>query len=525
MSAPEKPRSSGPTPSEANAPLTPKPLGRGDVIAHYRIEREIGRGGMGTVYEVAHGRMSAKRFALKVLGPEVAAHPDAEARFLREAQVVSQLNHPHIVAMVDFGRDRGLAYLVMELLTGEDLASLIQRQALPVDRTADIMLAACSGVFEAHRNGIVHRDIKPQNIFLSRNATGDVVPKVLDFGISKVRQIDGVSSITAASSLVGTPHYLSPELADGSGEPGVAGDQYALGVILYECVTGRRCHEGPTLYAVLHSIAQALYTPASVLQTNLPPGFDDVIRRAMSLRPDARFPSVYELGRALLPFASAKRQALWRDFYLGVTGNSGTFSGVPLTAAPPEIDLPSDQPRVANAAALAPMAQAPVPTKIMSPTLRAAFPLSPRPSSPPSVDFVAAENPSSLAGSQPSRPATPLWKSIAIGTAVGLVVVVGGVSTWIATRGSNPRSAPPASSEMPKAIEPTSPPQQAVAVPPAKAEAVSSPAGQPALPVPTVVAAPVPAAAPETASDAEPKKARHPRRVERNKNGIPLLRP
>ena len=311
---------------------TPIPLNPGDIVAHYRVERLIGRGGMGTVYEVSHLRVSAKRFAMKVLSTEVVGHPEAEARFMREAEAASRINHPHVVSMVDFGRDRGISYLVMELLEGEDLSGLIARRKLSIERIADIMLAVCSGVTTAHQLDIIHRDLKPQNIFLARISTGDTVPKVLDFGISKLR-LPGDSKLTQRFSLIGTPNYVSPEQAEGQPVDARC-DVYALGTILYECLTGRRCHEGASLYAILRSIAEADYPRPSQLLPDVPPDFEAVIMKALARKLDERFATVYDLGRALLPFASLKRQSFWKDYYLnpnGADAGSSSFNFIPLS--------------------------------------------------------------------------------------------------------------------------------------------------------------------------------------------------
>lgn len=177
------------------------------------------------------------------------------------------------------------------------------------------MLAVCSGVSAAHAKGIIHRDLKPANIFLQKIVTGDTVPKVLDFGISKMREPGTVDVATKAFSLVGTPNYLSPEQADGNTPVDSRADVYALGAILYECLAGHPPHQGPTLFAILRSIVEADYPDISLRRPGLPPAFVSAVKTAMALRPIARFSTVHELGRALLPFASPKRKAFWTDYY------------------------------------------------------------------------------------------------------------------------------------------------------------------------------------------------------------------
>src|SRR4051812_46188934 len=171
---------SGPRMIADDADLLP-----GMVLGKYQIVQRLGSGGMGSVYEAIHRDIS-KPVALKTLASRLASDPQAQARFLREAASASRLTHPHVVDVIDFGSDGGITFLVMELLRGEELSAQIAREpdGTPVDQTADIMLAVCAGVFAAHEVGVIHRDLKPQNIFLARTHIGDIVPKVLDFGIS-----------------------------------------------------------------------------------------------------------------------------------------------------------------------------------------------------------------------------------------------------------------------------------------------------------------------------------------------------
>jgi serine/threonine protein kinase len=340
MPVPEPaPPETPPTPDDQlHEAETPVPLNPGDIVAHYRVESLIGRGGMGTVYKVSHVRASAKRFAMKVLSSEVVGHPEAESRFLREAEAASRVEHPHVVSMIDFGRDRGISYLVLELLVGEDLSALIARRKLSIERTADIMLAVCAGVSAAHQLGIIHRDLKPGNIFLSRNDMGDTVPKVLDFGISKLR-MPGDTKLTQRFSLIGTPNHLSPEQAEGRPVDARC-DVYALGTILYECVTGRQCHEGESLYEILRSIAEADYPRPKSLRPDLSAEFEAVIMKALAKNPNNRFQTVHELGCALVPHGSLKRRQIWKDFYMKSTGDpleSSSFTAAPISLSKYEV--------------------------------------------------------------------------------------------------------------------------------------------------------------------------------------------
>src|SRR4029078_7197992 len=166
--------------------------------------------GMGTVYEAVHTQIG-KRVAIKVLAPAVASIPRARGRFLREAQLTSKVRHPHAVDVTDMGTEGDQTFLVMELLDGEDLASRLAREGrFAVADLVDIMLPVCSAVAAAHAAGVIHRDLKPQNIFLARRAIV-LIAKVLDLGISKVQDAATVEALTGSDAVIGTPYYLAPE--------------------------------------------------------------------------------------------------------------------------------------------------------------------------------------------------------------------------------------------------------------------------------------------------------------------------
>src|SRR5690242_8136618 len=198
------------------------PIAAGTWLGKYQVVRLIGEGGMGAVYEGVHVGIG-KKVAIKVMSPDLVADPDARARFLREAQLTSRVRHPHAVDVTDVGSEAGQTFLVMELLEGEDLASFIQwRGALPLEQAADIMLAVAAAVAAAHDEGIIHRDLRPHNIFLSQTRDGVLVPKVVDFGISK-GALDPHPAVEPAPAavmapavkttvgLLGSPGYLAPE--------------------------------------------------------------------------------------------------------------------------------------------------------------------------------------------------------------------------------------------------------------------------------------------------------------------------
>jgi serine/threonine-protein kinase len=265
----------------------------------YRVIRRIGQGGMGQVYEVEHARLS-NRYALKLLGHEASTDPEFLQRFRREAQIVSSLRHPHIVQVVDFDESPdGRPYLVMELIEGEDLAARLEREGpLPLPAVVTIVNQVSAALQTAHDLGIVHRDLKPENVLLMRVGQSQPTPtfaKLVDFGVSRVKS--DVTRLTQRNTMLGTPHYMSPEQALAQ-EVDERGDQFALAAITYELLSGELAFAGDNIPAVVFQVAHGepprLEDPAGWIN----PEVDGVLKRALSKQASDRYTTVMEFARA-----------------------------------------------------------------------------------------------------------------------------------------------------------------------------------------------------------------------------------
>src|SRR5262244_1023635 len=225
---------------------------------------------MGAIYEAQHARLHGKRYAIKILAPQFAENPELLARFRREAEIASQLGHENIVEVHDFNLAEGQAYMVMELLDGEDLAARLKsRGPMTLAQTQHVLEQVASALEAAHRAHIVHRDLKPQNIFLCKRGDRDDFVKVLDFGVSKV--LDSSSIVTRDHALVGTPYYMSPEQADGRiHEIDARTDVFALGAIIWEMLIGRMAFEAPALSVALYKVAFVDPPEVHLLRPDLP---------------------------------------------------------------------------------------------------------------------------------------------------------------------------------------------------------------------------------------------------------------
>jgi len=267
----------------------------------YEVLRMIGEGGMGRVYEARHTRLHTKRFAIKVLHHELARQPEVVTRFQREAEAASVLTHPNVVGVYDVNTSAdGRPYIVAELLQGEELGRYLDRVGrLPYVEAVHIVRQVCHALGAAHQNGIVHRDVKPENIFLA-GASGTV--KVLDFGISKVAEFS--DGLTKTGTVMGTPDYMAPEQARGDRVDARA-DIYAVGAILYRALTGQKPFEGLDAMAILTAVLTQEPPRPTLLEPLVPLALEHIVQQTMSKSPRDRFPTMEALEQALQPFDSA----------------------------------------------------------------------------------------------------------------------------------------------------------------------------------------------------------------------------
>lgn len=267
----------------------------GAVLAEtYQIERRLNEGGMGAVFVARHLRLGERRVAIKVLFDRFPPGGELRARFRREAEVCASLNHPNIVSVTDWNElPTGAPYLVMELLEGEDLATRLSRGDIPSEEIVHILEGIVEGLSAAHAKKVVHRDLKPGNVFLIKTAIENKPHvKLLDFGISKI--VDAKTLITTGTRLIGTPRYMSPEQAHGKDDLNERSDQFSLACIAYEMIGGMSAFGGTTLQSVLFNIVHDAPEPLSELEPETPKRWIKAIYQALAKDPRDRFPTVRE---------------------------------------------------------------------------------------------------------------------------------------------------------------------------------------------------------------------------------------
>jgi serine/threonine protein kinase len=400
----------------------------GTVLAgRYQVLRRIGEGGMGAVYEARH-TLIGKRVAVKVLLEKFHAQSDFVARLLQEARLASSIGHENIVDVTDFGTtDDGRSFVVMEFLDGESLAQLAMREApLPIERSLRIARQVASALGAAHAKGIFHRDVKPENIYLVQRGDADFV-KVVDFGISKAVKPGGDEGaetyrLTHTGLLLGTPLYMSPEQARGSEDLDHRVDIWALGVLLYECLTGEVPFRANNYLQIISQVLTHEPVPPSQLRPELgiPGAVEAVVMRAMEKDRARRYQTMAELERDLErllagdqnvgspPIADADRPLLTsarpapRRWPLAVAAAVALACGVALAISRPADSATAPAPRLGAPASAPPV---PVPAPASTPPPPGASP--PRTALEPPASNALSRKSRPHAERRPARPAAP----------------------------------------------------------------------------------------------------------------------
>jgi serine/threonine-protein kinase len=287
--------------------LIPAP---GTILAEkYRVERVLGKGGMGYVVAATHVQLD-EPVAMKFLYPTVARDPDLTKRFLREAKAALKIRSEHVVRVLDVGTlpDTGAPFLVMEHLVGRDLDTIIKSGGpQPIATSCDLVLQACEALAEAHVQGMVHRDLKPANLFVTNRADGSPLLKVLDFGISKVTGAAGadLGMTKTDAAVMGSPLYMSPEQMRSMRSVDARTDIWALGIVLYELLAGRTPFSGSSLPELCAAILQDAPALLSIMRFDMPPALETAVLKCVEKDPALRFPNVGELALVLGEFATA----------------------------------------------------------------------------------------------------------------------------------------------------------------------------------------------------------------------------
>jgi len=285
-------------------------------IGGYRLEGRIGRGAMGAVY-VAEDERNGRRVAIKLLMSDLADDPGTRARFVREARVTAALHHPNIVRVLDFGEDQGWPFIAMELLRGAALPAFLATPR-PLDTKLDLLRQMCDGLSAAHARGIVHRDVKPTNVFIQDDGT----VTLLDFGIARIPR----SQLTAGGSVVGTPEYMSPEQAAGDAVD-ARSDVFSAGAVAYFALSGRAPFAAPELPQVIDGVKHR--DPVALTDADAPSAVRRVVARALAKAPAERYPHAAAMLADLVDAGRVRpsmraRAAAWWTHVCRDTGQSTT---------------------------------------------------------------------------------------------------------------------------------------------------------------------------------------------------------
>jgi eukaryotic-like serine/threonine-protein kinase len=471
----------------------------GQILAgKYRVERVLGIGGMGVVVAAHHVHLDEK-VAIKFLLPAMLHNQEVVGRFAREARAAVKIKSEHVARVSDVGTlENGAPYMVMEYLDGKDLAAWLQKAGpLPSEQAVDFVLQACIGVASAHGIGIVHRDLKPANLFCLRGNDGQFVIKVLDFGISKVTNLSASEAgggMTHTAAVMGSPYYMSPEQMRSAKEADARTDIWALGVIVYELLTGTTPFAGESYAEIAIKVATASVVPVRSVRPEAPPGLDAVILKCLEKDKNRRYANVAELALALADFGT-KRSRPSIERIVGIIQASGlSTSALALPPSPlvPRTPTPPTQVSKSNETLLEPDSSGRAPEGTIAPSATTA----------PGV---------------PRRPRTRARVVVAGGTlsvavVVGLVVwarhqpnaaSVSPVTSISAVTAPQVASRAPSVPEPPKPAETSEPPDptrsQEQTAPPVRPPSVQTPAVAPTRADPKKNAGATPSPAPRRA--------------------------
>ncbi|MFO0587266.1 MAG: protein kinase [Polyangiaceae bacterium] len=488
----------------------------------YRVERVIGEGGMGVVVEAKHLALD-ERVAMKFLTAGYAQHPEATARFLREARAAVKIKSEHVARVSDVGTlESGAPYMVMELLQGRDLSRELQVVGpLPMQDAVDYVIQACDAIAEAHAAGIVHRDLKPANLFLARRMDGSPLVKVLDFGISKMQE-SGVENLTKTMTAMGSALYMSPEQMAQTRGVDHRTDIYALGVALYELLAGKQPYYADTLPQLCAEVLTGTPTPLATVRSDLPPGLAHVLEKAYARDRANRYQTIAHFVVALAPFAPSRSQPVIERIARvaslpvptagapaapaalpipagGPLLGGGTIAmDAPIRPAPPlhggtvAIDAPAASPGVSGAPPAAPSVNPHGTTSPSNPGVSA--PVVSVPPADSAVPAASTQRSAEIPGSAPATapnmvmavtgvPAPSSKLPVVIGAVVAVIGI--GVAAYFATR-------PTPTTVVTAAETATVAPAQTVTVAPAQTATVAAPAQTaeaPATPPTSTVAA------------------------------------
>jgi len=396
----------------------PEPPLVGDEFAGYRLRSVLGRGGMSVVYQAENPRLGSV-IALKVLAPQLATDDIFRARFLEESRIAASLNHPNVIPIYDMGSQNGLLYIAMRYVSGTDLRQVIKKRGRVVPATAVFLLGQAARALDAaHRHGLVHRDVKPGNLLIERGSDDDDPDHVYlsDFGITKHAM--SRSGLTSTGQFLGTIDYVAPEQIRGTSVLGLA-DQYSLGCVLYECLTGRVPFEKDLDAAIIFAHVEERPTMPTVLRPDLPPALDEVFSRVLAKQPGDRYGSCRE-------FIEAARVAL------------GGLATAPAVAAPAFTSPPEPADGLAGGMQAGRARQGDTVVSYRRPA-----------SEPPAPPPPGAADPHPRAGGRPRPPrrwfARPRW----IAVLIALVLIAAGAGTWaLVAGGSNAHGGSMATSSM-----------------------------------------------------------------------------